>query len=168
MPFPLHKAPVGLLELFRLRTLGSNPPEFAGVVQPTVDVAEFYSADLKLFSGVTATTGALAGLSSVLTLTGPIRMHAIGARLVIGAAAATNVVIMVGMRDTQTGLRAPLASQVYGAVAATQEVHIGALVRGLVFPPTRWSVYAQATGTAAGADHILDVRLLIDNITGQS
>lgn len=166
MPFPLHKAPRGLLELFRLRTLGEQPRLFSEIVQPVVDVTEFYGQDLKLPLSAAPTIGALP-VTEDLVFTGPVRLHAIAAVLVVGAAAATNVTLECGIAFDVAGsrLRAPLQSIFLPSLAAGQRATVSTPTPAWVFQPGVIA-YAFVAGTAAGADHQLDVRGIIDNITG--
>lgn len=168
MPFPLHKSPLGLLDLFRLRTLGNNPPQFGEAVTPVVEVAEFYAAENKLASSASPAVGGIggSGATSTLTLTGRTRIHAFTAQLIVGAAAATNVTLTVRLLQGTT--LACGASRFFAAVNA------GALVTAdlqlplpIILPGVGWSVLATASGTAAGVDHQVRPTILIDNITAQ-
>lgn len=172
MPFPLHKSPAGLLELLRLRTLGASPNTLSEEVRPSFDSTEFYAADLKLLNDETATVGALAALDNVLLLTGPTRVHAIGGRLAIGAAAATNLVVSVGLRQTISGVRVGVGAWQFPAIAAGGIVNFGTHVPPWVLPAASgvggaWSAFAFVAGTAAGVDHSLSVRVLFDNLLAQ-
>jgi len=64
----LQKAPLGLLGLFDLKTLGDNPSEFGTTVSPSTDVTDLYAQDLQQVPGV-AGTGLT--LNSLMTLTVP-------------------------------------------------------------------------------------------------
>lgn len=171
---PLHKSPRGLLELFRLRTLGRQPDRFGDTVVPVVEVGEFYAADLKLVSTPALTTGAIggAGMSSTLTLTGPIRVHAAGAVVVCGAAAMTNVTVTVEvLRQSPAGpptLGCPLVSYFFPAINAGARVGVGVPIgrSWVLLPGAAMGIIARISGTAAGADHTVQASTLIDNITG--
>lgn len=170
---PLHKSPRGLLELFRLRTLGRQPDQFGDTVVPVVEAGEFYAADLKLISTATATTGAIggAGMSNTLTLTGPIRLHAAGAVVICGAAAMTNVTITVELlRQNAAGtvLGCPLGCYFFPAINAGARIGVGVPIARswVLLPGASMAVIVRISGTAAGADHSIQPSTLIDNITG--
>lgn len=170
MPFPLHKAPRGLLELFRLRTLGAQPPLFGEQVTPVCEVSELYAADLKAISGSAVTTGSIAGvgISDDLVLTAQVRAHGISARFVVGAAAATNVSLGV---ELEIGGEA-VGTSVFLAACNAASVHrvwmpfprpivlLANVFAGQVI------VRARVSGTAAGADHTIRPVVLMDVITG--
>jgi len=167
MPFPLHKSPRGLLELFRLRTLGANPPQFGDQIVPMVEVSEFYAFDLKTCSGSSPTTGAItgAGLSDTLTLSGPVRVHWAGANFIVGAAGATNVYLSIEYADN--GGVIGLASQFFATLNALSNVRVSARLGGLVFPAGNNQRFrATISGTGAGVDHSIAPMLLMDVITG--
>lgn len=157
--------------MLRGRTLGRNPVAFWETLQTTIDLSEHYSADQKVISASAATTGAIAGLDDVLTFTAPTRVHAVGGRLQAGAAAITNLTLMCGLRNATTGERIAIETLFIASVAAGGVVHFGGVLRAPVFPVAapvggNWSCFALATGTAAGVDHTLSARALIDVITG--
>lgn len=171
--FALHKAARGFLEILRGQTVGRNPDSFSSEVQPVIEITEFYAGDNKAISASGASVGALAGLDDVLTFTGNIRLHGVGARLTIGAAAATNVTLSCGLRNGTSGERIAICTQFMAQIPAGAVIHIGAPTRPWVLPPSAatagvgaWSAYARSEGTAAGVDHSLSVRILMDVITG--
>lgn len=163
--FPLHKSPRGLLELFRLRTQGSNPPRFGGEVVPVVEVGGFYSADLIFASNAAATVGSLANLTTTLTLTADLRCHAVCGELVIGAAAATGVSGHVSLRIVTAGntISAPLGSQVWAAIPAGGRVGFSAALPYPLMLRAGVALRAVVVGTAAGVDHSLTVSGLFAN-----
>lgn len=169
---PLVKAPKGLLETFRLRYLGVNPGAFGDTVQPTVDVSDFYASDLLLNSSSAPTVGALgAGLSEALLLTAPVRLRALSVGLTIGAAAATNVWLNIGIQFPASlgfpAVNCALGGVFLAAANATALYEHGVVCPGWVLP-AGVTLYSRAVGTAAGVDHSLAVVALIDNLTGSN
>lgn len=162
MPFPLHKTPRGLLELFRLRTLGANPPLFGELVEPGIDVAEFYGADLQTVA--TQDSGPVAlptGLEGTALFPG--RLLQMSAFVTMGAAAGTQVRLTLeyspnpALTSVQIGfavIDAPQAGATYTVVAR--------LTRPIVFLPGA-QFFAFVSGDAAGADHVLTRRDFFEN-----
>lgn len=64
---PLHKAPLGLMDLLALRTQGQNPILFGDRVTPMLDVLDFYTADA-IRQTSNATAGEVAAASLTLTV----------------------------------------------------------------------------------------------------
>lgn len=169
MPFPLHKAPKGLLELFRLRTLGAQPLEFAEAVAPVVEISDFYTQDQRVVTSTAAGVGALLPelFAQQQFVNAPLtsgRLLAIGARFQVGAAAATNVAGGIVLTSGSTSVA--LGSWFYAGLAAGQVVRWGVIVPRWVLPlqgPTgTYFVSATVSGTAAGADHSIGVTNLQD------
>jgi len=160
MPYPLHKSPVGLLELFRLRTLGANPVQFAEGVTPVVEASQFYSADLKQVVFAAATVGAGAPIVSALTLVTPARLHSMGLILTAGAAGLTNV--SLSLRVVLNGAATQIGGSFQAALPATNQATIGVIIPGWVFR-AQAVLQAVAWGTGAGVDHSLQVSALIDD-----
>lgn len=158
----LQKSPLGLLELFRLRDQGRNPPDFAEAVAPTVDVSEYYGADLL---GVVSDTTAADAFPRTLTrvIDQPIRVHAIGIVITIGAAAGTWCTWHVGfIRPDPTSGNNPTLCPVGGDVFTPRigaTFVFGVKVEPFVLPAGS-SLQASATGDAAGADHVVALRYL--------
>lgn len=165
VPFPLHKAPQGLLELFRLRTLGAAPPMFGDVVTPVIDVGEFYAAANKLCSSSAPAVGAISPpLIETFDISAAIRLHAVGAQLLIGAAPATD--ISLDVRVQIGAVSCVLASQFFAQAPAAGRISVGTIVPAWVLLPQQaLTLIAVASGTAAGADHSLSISTVIDNIT---
>lgn len=165
--FPLHKSPRGLLELFRLRTLGAQPSTFGQGVIGVSEVTEMYSADLKFALAGTAVVGSIAGaLVADLVLTAPVRLHGISGDITAGAAAITNAFMSLGV----------VFNGVNGPGASLGGIFLPTIPAGL---PARWGVAFHpivldpsvrlritAWGTAAGVDHSVQVSGLIDQISG--
>lgn len=164
---PLQKTPKGVLETFRLRDGGRNPTKFGDVVQPSTDVGDHYAADLLTGTAGAPQVGALTNLFEQLTLTIHARIRAIGARLTVGAAPVTaGGILSVGWQMPLTGTPAfPVQQATYGVALAGQIVDCGTPLDIVV--PAGTIFYALAGGTAAGADHSLQLVLLIENYTGQ-
>lgn len=165
MPFPLHKAPRGLLELFRLRTLGAQPAGFAETVQPVVEVGGFYAPDILITSNGTAAVGALANLTANLTLSADLLLYALSAELLIGAAAATNVSGFAAVRIQTAGVQVncQLASRFFPAIPAGGRVGFGVPLGYPLMLRAGTVLRATVVGTAAGADHTLNVQGLFGN-----
>lgn len=170
MPFPLHKTPRGLLELFRLRTLGSAPPQFGEQVLPVVETSEFYAAGNKLVSNATPVTGAIAGAgaTATLTLTGQVRLHCVGVQLTIGAAPATN--INLGVRIFLGATSCAVVGQFHAAAEAGATILVGAQIprAWIILPGPTTTIQARVCGTAAGADHVVALQTIIDVVTTQA
>lgn len=163
----LDKGPVGLLEQFRLRTLGQQPTEFGEGVAPSADVRDHYGADLLLVL-TASTTGAPLSLTRSINLVNPVRLRAIAGQLTVGAAAFTaGLYIEFGVlvrTFSGTGVIAiPFGSQSYGVAAATQVIAAGTHCD--IILPAGSQLYARIGGTAAGADHTLECRGLMENYT---
>lgn len=155
MTSPLQKAPIGLLELLNLKTLGKQPTGFAEVVSPVVDARDFYGPNLLIASGTGGAIGSLLNLDEVLTLTANLGVRGIGAILTIGAAGGGDVTISVGY-ENESGFRCPLGAFSWSQVVAGQILHFGLPMRAVW--PMGARMYAHAVaGTVAGADHNLQV-----------
>lgn len=167
MPFPLHKAPKGLLELFRLRTHGSNPPTFGEIVAPSVDVTEYYGADListvSENSAAGAATGQLNGAAAVFAR----RYLGLSGTWVGGAAAGTWLEVSVGIGGVPGGgnvlfgaktVSVPVAAAVY-RVAAVFPVP-------LVLPPGAFP-FVLTESNAAGVDHVRQLRYMFQIFDGR-
>jgi len=161
--FPLHKVPLGLLELLRARTLGRAPDIFSNTVTPIVDATDFYAGDLLRSSTSAPTVGALANLTEDFLLTGPISLRALSGTVVVGAAGGTNLCISIGVSLQLTFVT--LAQFNWPVVAAAQICRVGIPIPGRYVIPPGASLFAQASGTVAGVDHSLSVAGLIENIT---
>lgn len=162
--FTLAKAPQGLLQLFRLRTGGRMPDAFEQAVRAVIETRDFYGSDIYIPIGTTTTTGALAGLSNTLTVTGgPLGLRSLGAHVNIGAAAATNVFLSWFMvLPSFPTLAIPIGSQNVGALAAGGSAICGTAPLPYVVPAGT-QLTAQAQGVAAGVDHTISVRGLLEN-----
>lgn len=167
MAFALSKVPRGLLELLNARTTGKTLNASQEFLQPTLDQREFYASSMLFGSAGTSTVGAItaAGISSSLTFTTTLGIKAIGGGLTIGAAAATNVVVSWGVNCNNVGI--PLGSVYVANAAAGQVVLFGGIVPNWVLPAGIAGCFVNATGTAAGADHAILIRTLIENYTQQ-
>lgn len=162
MPFPLHKAPSGLLELLRLRTLGGQPNQFSEQLIGTIHANEFYASDLLRSGNQTGTAGAFpraltgnvgAGITGAPG--GPIALTHFAAIIVMGAAGGTQVRIRIGLDLPDSGPTSWVGHMV-GAPAAAGGgyVAVAAFSPWLVVPAgTRF--VANAESDAAGADHVL-------------
>lgn len=166
MALPLHVVPKALLEIFRLRQFGRAPDEFGSMVVPVVEVGDSYACAALLTSNGSTSTGAMGGaggLTASLTLSTDLRIRSFSARLRIGAAAATNVSIQVGVLLPGTStVEHSLANDFFA------QLNIGALIGtscGLGQPITLRTgsvIFARVCGTAAGADHELYASAVIE------
>ena len=129
MPFPLHKTPVGLLELFRLRTLGAAPPQFGDQVVPVADISRNYGADLAVV-GTSGTGPAALPLNVSTVATIPARITQFAGRVTLGAAGGTQLRITVLWRPRQTDpfipvgfllVTAPVAAGTYTCISQLTE-----------------------------------------------
>lgn len=152
----LHKAPLGLLELFRLRTLGRNPSEFSDAIQGVADVTDFYGADLLQTVTETAGAGAItSGMSSTSSQFAR-RYVAISGQIQMGAAAGNYVHLRV--QATFGASTVCLASQHCAPLSAGQVFTVSAPVsRGIVLPPGH-TLTLNISGDAGGADHVPAIR----------
>jgi hypothetical protein len=164
VPLPLHKSPQGLLELFRLRQFGRAPDEFGSIVFPVVEVGDSYACQSLLTSGGTVGTGAIApNLTASLTLSADLRIRAFCGRLTIGAAAATNVALQVGVLLPGTSLTEhPLNNIFYPAIGIGGIVGVSTNLGQPITLRAGSVTYARASGTAAGADHQLYAAAVIE------
>lgn len=166
--FNLDKAPRGLLELLRLRTDGRLPDGVEQSIRPTVESRDFYGSDLYIPAASTTSVGALASLSNNLTLTAHLGLRSLGGVLTIGAGAATNVqATWFFALPSFPAVPIPLGSMFYAALAAGQTVAFGSGPLPFVLPAGS-ILTAQVSGAAAGADHNLNVRGLLENFTAIS
>lgn len=166
MPYPLQKPPRGLLEVLRLKQAGKQPEWFSEQLVPVIDGREFYASDILAAFGGAAQVGALANLTRELTLTSSFGVKAISGNLTIGAAAATNVYLEIGVLFGAIG--GSLAEYIVLQQVFIAQAAIGAILGiGCVLPnwvlPAGTIVRCRANGTAAGVDHSLDVSTLVEN-----
>lgn len=163
----MTKVARGFLELLAGRNMGRTPQTVNDELVPTLDCREFMASSQLFGTGGGVTTGALANLTDGLGLTATLGLKAVGAELIIGAAAATNVSLSVGVTGVGGGSEyIPLAFGYFNNLAAGQIVNVGCVVPNWVLPPGA-TIFARAYGAAAGADHSLDVNALIENYVSQ-
>lgn len=165
MSFQLAKVPLGFLELLRARTLGRAPTSCSDELQPVLDLRPFYACDIQLVTSSAPSLGALP-ISDVLTFTSNLGVRAVGTQLTVGAAPVTaggnlEVGIIVG------GVQQPIGAHNFGVAAAGTVVGFGTPIDPAVFR-AGVQFYAKAYGTAAGADHAITIRVLIENYTSQN
>lgn len=160
---PLHSSPDGLLELLRLKVQGKNPDQFSDVLQPTVELTEFYGAKSVVAVTETGAAGVLPQTQNAAASAFPRRLLALSGRVVLGAAVGTNIsmqlAVVVQGQAVHVGsfAAATFAGGIF-AVAAQ-------LPRPLVLPPQHsYSVAVQ--GDAAGADHVVSIRYLYQRLDG--
>lgn len=162
----LQKIPKGLLELFRLRHTGEMPDDFGKMVLPVIDTGPFYAADILIPASSAATVGALLpSLLEEFTITTALGMRSLGGQLVIGAAAATNISFAWGILIPGAPVRCTLGSYFVAQAAIGAVIEFGSTFDRIVVPSGA-TLYVRATGTAAGADHDLQIRGTLENLTG--
>lgn len=159
----LHKSPVGLLDLFRLRTLGKNPSEFGEAVQPVADAQNYYGVDIQVVANNQSAPQAypFAGTDSQ-TFAG--RVFALSGHVVIGAAAGTRLQMQLGYRPTPQFQTIWLAEDVVtaGLVAGGTYFLTYTFPSPVVFPPGAAFMFS-AQSDAAGADHVFVRRAFFEN-----
>lgn len=163
----LVKAPLGLLELFRLRDLGQNPDEFEDRVQATADVRDFYGADLLVTETIDGAPAAIGTGVSLPVSTTTRRYIGASGNIVLGAAAGTSLNIAIGAAYGASATIALASMQIVTPVAA-QVYRIAADLRdGLVLPPG-WSINLLVNGNAGGADHVAQLRTFYQQLDGRN
>lgn len=156
MTSPLHKVPIGLLELFRLRTLGRAPDKFGDTVFPVVDGLETYAAaELQTALGQ-PNVGAINGVGGLQQSTnvGTFQwIWGLGGVLTIGAAPGTFFTWHVGVLVPSTNSACILGTGELRPIGAGTTIRFGiALPRALVLRAgSAW--FVEIHGDAAGADH---------------
>lgn len=170
---PLHKAPAGLLELYRLKTLGEQPNEFGRTVQAVVESKSFYSLDVQFGATHTPSNAAFPlGRSETLTA-GPIELRACSLQFLIGAAGGTYLnwrIALVMPTGSSTGpatATVNIAAGNLGIVLATQTYFVGLVLPQPLMLPAGASIIASGLSDAAGADHQITLSNLFANLTGQ-
>lgn len=162
MPFPLHKAPSGLLELLRLRTLGGQPNLFSEQLLGTIRANEFYAVDL-LRSGNTAgaagafprSVAGVVGAGVTGAPGGPIALVSYAARCVMGAAGGTQLRIRVGIDIPDAGPTALVGAGVFTTPVAGGSYVVPVLFSPWLVLPAGSRFICDAESDAAGADHVL-------------
>lgn len=165
--FPLHKAPRGLLELFRLRTLGQQPAQFAEHVSPVVDTTDFYGVDL-VVTNAQQTSGAAFTQALEFTLTdGPRRFLGLGAQVEIGATGGTYLTMRLGVRDRVGGAFAPMFYSTVGTVDPGVTYGVGGFLSGGLVLNAGSVITAVFESDAPNADHDFSVRTLFQDLRAQ-
>jgi hypothetical protein len=164
MPYPLHKSPSGLLELFRLRALGKQPDQFGNAVQPVYDVGDHYAPDLYVTGRFDTAPGVM---NQTLTARGSVGryMHVSGT-VVVGAAAGTFLHMRLGLQQPGGNPIAWLVQSNFTprvAVAFTIAVPVLRMVL-----PAGVAFVLNTQGDAAGADHDLSIEFGFYAFTAES
>lgn len=170
MSWPLQKSPFGLLEALRLRTQGNQPDEFSNTVGGSYDVRDAYGADLLLTQFAASAAGALSGRNVTNVHGAPLRLRGISAHLTVGAAAVTaggylECGIIQRTLSSASGVLVPFAFGAFGVAAAGATLAVG--VPCDILLPAGITLYAKANGTAAGADHVVNVQYLFEDYSRQ-
>lgn len=161
----LQKAPQALLELLRLRTQGDQPTAFSDVLTPVIESTEFYGADQ---IRTAATTGAAAAVNaSVTAIVGTTtRYVGIGGAFTVGAAAGTFLNLQLFLVWQQGGSAVPLFPTFEPVrLAAGRTYYFGGLLQKPLVLPAGTQINALSLGDAGGADHVLALRLLLQDPT---
>lgn len=163
----MSKVARGYLELLAGRNAGKTPLSVADEIRPTLDVHEFMASSQLLGTSGAATVGAIAPeLQDTLTFTSTLGLKAIGVDYIQGAAAGTNLMLSVGYNPGGSSSNVPLGGVTIPALAAGQRWQYGIIIPNWIAPPGSF-VIATVSGTAAGADHSLDVHAIIENYVSQ-
>jgi len=162
---PLHKSPIGWLELLRLRTLGKAPDVAGDTVIPTSDTTSFYGCDLQEVDAGSGGAGAF-NLSIVRTFTVAGRVLGINISTQIGAAAGTFIRSRIFYQPNPSAASCCIGAQVFTPVVG------GLFALGFVLPEPlvarAGAIFTfQSDGDAAGADHQLFSRILFEAYTGR-
>jgi hypothetical protein len=162
MSSELHKAPLGLLDLFRLRVLGEQPNKFGREVQPSVEVGQFYGLDR-----TTDTNDSLTAVAITQTIIhtignlspgGPALIETLGGLVIVGAAAGTQIRMLLGVRTRPTSGLVYIGENVITApVAGGFYAVVGMVSRPMLLPPSG-QVVLEVQGNAAGVDHTIALR----------
>lgn len=159
---PLLKVPRGLLDLLRIRTLGRNPDAVDFSIKPTIDATEHYGSDLVVVDSTSIGAGAITRTCAG-TSTFPGRLIAMGGFVVVGAAAGTQIRMMLSV-GTQANITGVPVGEVYitaPVIGATYTVS-AVLSKPIVFGPG-WQFILTVQGDAGGADHTILLRSLFEN-----
>lgn len=125
-----------------------------------LDVTEHYS--VPLISGSAPTVGALPALQDTLVFTGSYKLYAAGGRLIIGAAAATNVTLTVVLYDNVNAQTALIPPAFLAQVPAAAVIDFGGALPHPIIVSAAHRIVVRAEGTAAGVDHSLAATSIID------
>jgi hypothetical protein len=164
--FPLHKFPLGLLEVFRLRTSGGQPTEFGQGVQATTDVTDFYASDLLAVQNSSSGATTLP-LTLVVTMPNPRRILGVSGVVVLGAAAGTVLRLRLGVRTNASQAIHYIGSATYTPTALVSHPVLGSALPPYTLPAGSQLVL-EVDSNAGGADHVIALRHLAQdlNVTG--
>jgi len=159
---PLHKAPLGLLELLALKTLGQQPSAFGDTVQPSLDVLELYAATTQTNTAETAGPQAFPFAIVNTPTPGPQRLRGLSGVVDVGANAGTQLRMYLGIRQSSAtaNLLSILAENViYTPVVGARYVVTTGLC-DIMLPPG-WQLVFEAASNASGADHVASMRRIL-------
>ena len=160
---PLQKAPRGILELLRLRTLGDNQNKFSDTLDASVDATNFYGADLQVVSTDSLVGAITRTVTSVATVPG--RILGLSGICTIGAAAGTRLSMRISYAPNPSANPVVLGFDTRTPVIGADFAVVAAFSTPIVFlPGARWDFTTQ--GDAAGADHQQILRCLFEQYTG--
>lgn len=167
MAFPLHVSPRGLLELFRLRTLGGNPNAFSELVGLSVNALAFYGEPQNIENTATVGTAGPAAVGGLLNsfafASTPHLVYAVTASAVTGAGSVAGDTLQL-----QVGLNFGNTTNVTGCVGSNSMAATGPGVFhsfGVLLPVPRvvgpgGFAWARLTTNRAGADFTVNTTLL--------
>lgn len=162
---PLQKAPLALLELLRLRTLGDQPTAFSDTVSPVVDATEQYGAD-QIRTAATSGAASAVNASATSIVGTATRYLGIGASFTVGAAAGTFLNLQLFIVWQQGAAACPLFPTFEPVrLGAGRTYYIGGLLQKPLVLPAGTQINALSLGDAAGVDHVLQLRLLLQDPT---
>jgi hypothetical protein len=149
----LQKAPSFLLDLFRLKTTGFSPTQFADAVVPTTDVSSMYGAEMQVTGASNGSAGAFPRSQSAFTGVAS-RYWGLAGSVIVGAAAGTQIQLTIGVTFPRAGNFFPIASTLIITPQALRTYYVGGLFPcGPIVLPPGGSITVIAAGDAAGADH---------------
>jgi len=163
MSQPLQKAPLGLLQLFRLRSGGVGPEQFGGELTPTVECVDFYGVDRVvgvLETSAAGTASTMASASSQFAR----RLLGLSGTFTVGAAGGTWLHLSINVQIAPSTARigfgvvhitTPIPTAIYRVAAS--------LPMPLVLPPGH-SYVLEVNSDAGGADHVKSLRYLYQRL----
>lgn len=160
MPSPLHKTPLGLLELFRLKTLGRAPDSFGDTVIPVVNALQAYAAAELQSAGSAGNVGAINGVNgntASVSVSSFQWIFGIAGHITLGAAPGTFITWEVGIILPQS---CTLGVGELRTVVAGEGHGFGVFLPQPLVLRAGGSWFARVHGDAAGADHSVEARAL--------
>lgn len=158
MASPLHKTPLGLLELFRLKTLGRAPEVFGDTVLPVMPSREAYAAaEMQTASSASWGPGAINGVGgqgTLVTVASFMWIWGVSGQITLGAAPGTFITWEVGLNVPGTAQEWIFGCGDLRTVVAGETIRFGATLPHPVVLRAGSYYVARVHGDAAGADHV--------------